>query len=138
MAQFEVGDMDDIIAEIDKMGSDVPKIMKEMVEAGGKIALDAVKLNTPSRSGDLRASMYRTGGHCDSNGNWYDNIHADGYDRNGKPNPLKANVLEGGKTENGRVKARHFMKNAINSSKGAVETAMRKVFEARTGVKDDN
>lgn len=137
MAAFEFDSINDLIAEMEELSTETPKIMQEMVEAGGKAALNAVKLNTPVKSGDLRRSIYHTGGHVDKNGNWYDNVHFDGYDRNGVPNQLKANVLESGRKDKSR-KATHFLKKAMKSAEPAIESAMKKVFEQRTGIKNDN
>lgn len=143
MAKIEFDYMEDLISEFEELNSETPKIMKEMVEAGGKAALNAVKLNTPVRNGDLRRSVHTTGGHNDKYGNWYDNVHFgskdfEGYDRKGVPNDLKANVLDVGRDDYVKIKATHFLSKAMKNSKDAANAEMQKVFEKRTGMKNDN
>ena len=120
------------------LGDRTDEVCEKMLEAGGKIALQAVRNNLsavigsgtkyPSRStGELQSTLGMSPVKLDKNGNYDIKIGFNEPHSGGVSNAMIASIIEYGKTGQ---KAKPFMKPAKRSCKSDVEAAMIEVFEA--------
>lgn len=128
----------DMMRTLGTLGNDYDTIVKDVLTEGVKPLEEAAKSSLtavigkgtkePSEStGDLLKSLCVTKPYQTSNGDWTIKVGCAGYDRRGIPNPLKAAVLERGKSGQG---AKPWAKPALAKSKDA---CIRKMQEALDG-----
>lgn len=136
MAKMDISIPDELVKQLDTLGSEAADVAKEMVEAGGEVLLQAIKSKAPVKTGGLKRSIKRTGGHADSEGIWYDNIRFTGYDGRKTKKSAKgtsyaeiAQIYEYGTP---RQPARPFVKPVISQSSSAVKQAMQDVYDRRS------
>lgn len=132
MAKVTFSGLNEYISQVTTLrDKSVSACKYSLYEMAGVFA-DSIKAATHAhdRTGDLAASL---GIHemYESNGTVSTYIGFSGYDRNGTPNPLKANILESG-TSDGRVKKTHFFTNAVKNAKAAAEASAVAAFDDYT------
>lgn len=119
--------LDEYRDKINQLGLRAEGVCKYAVYPGAAIVIDAVKANTPVETGDLRNSTFLKV-FKNKNGYIYTQIGWDGYDRNGTPNALKANVLESGTSK----RQKHpFIRQAVNRVKKAAEFAIATALDEK-------
>ena len=127
MAKIKMEGLDEYRDKINQLGLRAEGVCKYAVYPGAAIVIDAVKANTPVDTGDLRNSTFLKV-FKNKNGYIYTQIGWDGYDRNGTPNALKANVLESGTSK----RQKHpFIRQAVNRVKKAAEFAIATALEEK-------
>lgn len=62
-----------------------------------------------------------------SDGSWSTRIGFDGYNADGQPNPLIANIVNSGTS---KYRASHFVDNAVRQAKGLCQDAMKRRLES--------
>ena len=123
------------------LGNRTDDVCEKMLEAGGKIALQAVRSNLsavigsgtkyPSKStGELQNALGMSPVKLDKNGNYDIKIGFSEPHSGGVSNAMIASIIEYGKTGQ---KAKPFMKPAKRSCKSDVEAAMIRIFDEMTG-----
>lgn len=136
MAKLEITFPTDLLKKLDLLGEHFPAIEKKMLRAGAIPLKKQMRANlkavvgkgteTKSRStGDLVKSVKTTKIYKVKNGDLHIKIGIYGYDRKGVPNPLKANVLEHGRSN---MPAKPWLKPAIETTRSDVEKAMINKF----------
>lgn len=130
MARFEINGLDDVIKQIEKAGERVVPICKMSVYEGAGIVADAVreelqKALSGESTGDLEASLgiqeiQDTGSRVETA------VGFAGYDRKGVPNPLKARVINSGRSDTAHKKTR-FISKAIRRASGPASAKMSEV-----------
>lgn len=119
--------LEEYAEKINQLGLRAEGVCKYAVYPGAAIVIDAVKANTPVDTGDLRNStilkVFKN-----KNGYIYTQIGWDGYDRNGTPNALKANVLESGTSKRQK---QPFIRQAVNRVKKAAEFAIATALDEK-------
>lgn len=137
MAKCQMLMPDDFLERLSKLGKKTDEISKEVLKAGGEVALQKVKSNLDavighglahdSRStGQLQGALGLSPPSLDRNGNY--NIKV-GFAKNrtdGESNAKIANIIEYGKSGQ---PARPFLARAKRQSKKLCEAAMIKKFE---------
>ena len=129
MAKIEFKGIQEYADKLAKLGASAEGLCKYAVyDAAGMVA-DAIKENTPSKTGDLKDSIALT--HFRNDGGFiYTKVVFDGYDRKGVPNALKANVIESGSSTHPK---KPFIRPAVNRVKKAaefsIETALNRKLE---------
>ena len=137
IASFEFKLPEDFLDKITKLGDQTDAIISRVLDAGGEVALQAVrsKLNdsigrgnkTNSRStGELVAALGVSPARIDRNGNANVKIGFKEPRSGGKSNAMIANVLEYGK--HGQP-PRPFLKPAKAASRASVITAMEQKLD---------
>lgn len=127
MAKIKMEGLDEYRDKINQLGLRAEGVCKYAVYPGAAIVIDAVKANTPVDTGDLRNSTFLKV-FKNKNGYIYTQIGWDGYDRNGTPNALKANVLESGTSK----RQKHpFIRQAVNRVKKAAEFAIATALDEK-------
>lgn len=101
-------------------------IVKKGLFSGAELVADEIRKNTPKDGGDLADSLFIARFTDTVNGS-ETVVGFAGYDKNGKPNPLKAAVLESG-THDGKKKATHFFSKAVRSAKEKSEKAIEEAI----------
>lgn len=130
MARFEINGLDDVIKQIEKAGKRVVPICKMSVYEGAGIVADAVreelqKALSGESTGDLEASLgiqeiQDTGSRVETA------VGFAGYDRKGVPNPLKARVINSGRSDTAHKKTR-FISKAIRRASVPASAKMSEV-----------
>lgn len=130
MARFEINGLGDIIDKIEKTSDAIVPICKMSVYEGAGIMADAIreelqKALSGNSTGDLEASLgiqeiQDTGSRVETV------VGFAGYDRNGVPNPLKARVLNSGRSDTNHKKTR-FISKAIRKASAPAAAAMSDV-----------
>ena len=127
MAKIKMEGLEEYAEKINQLGLRAEGVCKYAVYPGAAIVIDAVKANTPVDTGDLRSStilkVFKN-----KNGFIYTQIGWDGYDRNGTPNALKANVLESGTSKRQK---QPFIRQAVNRVKKAAEFAIATALDEK-------
>lgn len=127
MAKIKMEGLDEYRDKINQLGLRAEGVCKYAVYPGAAIVIEAVKANTPVDTGDLRNSTFLKV-FKNKNGYIYTQIGWDGYDRNGTPNALKANVLESGTSK----RQKHpFIRQAVNRVKKAAEFAIATALDEK-------
>ena len=121
-AKFEVSGFNEYFEKLEKLGIDAEKIAKVGLYEGAGIVADEVKASVPVKTGDLRDAM-RIQRMVSEEGVVSTTIDFPGYDRNGVPNQLKANMIESGTSTEGKTP---FVRPAFNRAK---EKARRAIIE---------
>ena len=117
MAKIEFDGFEEYRKQLLKLGTSIEGVIKYAVyEAAGMVA-DAIKANTPVKTGALQNSIGLTG-FRNEDGYVYTKVVFDGYDGRGVPNALKARVLESGSSKR---KKHPFIRPALNRVKSAAE-----------------
>lgn len=141
MAKCQMLMPDNFLERLSKLGKKTDEISKEVLKAGGEVALQKVKSNldavighglahdsrsTDELPGELQRSLGLSPPLIDSNGNM--NVKIGFYDprSDGEINAKIANVIEHGK--HGQP-ARPFLARAKRQSKKLCEAAMKAKFE---------
>ena len=127
MAKIKMEGLEEYAEKINQLGLRAEGVCKYAVYPGAAIVIEAVKANTPVDTGDLRSStilkVFKN-----KNGYIYTQIGWDGYDRNGTPNALKANVLESGTSKRQK---QPFIRQAVNRVKKAAEFAIATALDEK-------
>ena len=142
MAKATVTMPDEIISKMTSLGQRTDDIMKKTLEAGGDVALSAVKKNLSavigrgtkyeSRStGELASSLGLSPVKVDRDGNYDVKVGFSEPRSDGESNAKIANILEYGRSGQ---KAKPFIKPAKTACRADVETAMENAFESEAGV----
>lgn len=137
MAKVQMLMPDDFLEKLSKLGRKTDEITKEVLKAGGKVALAKVKSNLDavighdlahdSRStGELKRSLGVSPPLVDRNGNYNVKIGFAENRSDGESNAKIANIIEYGK--HGQP-ARPFLARAKRQSKKPCEAAMKAKFE---------
>ena len=119
LAKIEFKGIDEYADKLAQLGAKAAGICKYAAYEAAGIVADAIKYNTPVDTGDLRDSLILAP-FQDKDGFIYTEVKFAGYDRKGVPNPIKANVLEHGRSD-GKVAKHPFIRPAVNRVKQAVE-----------------
>lgn len=122
---------EDLLKKLSTLGSKMDEISEVVLEAGGEVVLDKVKLNlegslSGESSGELVSSLGLTGVRIDRNGNSNIKIGFSEPRKDGGSNAMVANVIEYGK--HGQP-AKPFLKPAKSSSKKQCIEVMTKKLE---------
>lgn len=110
---------------------DLKKAIRYAIYPAADLVVKEIKLNVPSKSGELEESIYLSPMQEDDNGFIYTKVGFAGYDSNGTPNALKAAVLEHGKSGRTTGKKRFISKSVRKTKKKAeqlMETMLDKYF----------
>lgn len=134
MATIKFEGLEAYADKLRQLGADVEGSIKRAVYPAAGMVIEAIKGNTPVRipdGGDLRESLALTK-YENEGGFVFTKVVFDGYDRNGVPNALKANVLESGSS----TRRKHpFIRPAVNRVKRAaelmIETEFNKIIEEK-------
>lgn len=137
MAKVQMLMPDDFLEKLSKLGRKTDEITKEVLKAGGEVALAKVKSNLDavighdlahdSRStGELKRSLGVSPPLVDRNGNYNVKIGFAENRSDGESNAKIANIIEYGK--HGQP-ARPFLARAKRQSKKPCEAAMKAKFE---------
>lgn len=137
MAKVQMLMPDDFLEKLSKLGRKTDEITKEVLKAGGEVALAKVKSNLDavighdlahgSRStGELKRSLGVSPPLVDRNGNYNVKIGFAENRSDGESNAKIANIIEYGK--HGQP-ARPFLARAKRQSKKPCEAAMKEKFE---------
>ena len=121
-AKFTVEGFDDYFGKLKTLsaGSRVNSIAKMGLYDGADVLADEIKARCPVDDGDLKASLFisrftTTDGGCETE------IGFAGYDRDGVPNQMKANILESGTS---KKKKHPFVRPAFNAVKNQAQAAI--------------
>ena len=115
MAKIKFEGLDEYMAKLRDLGADIDGVIKQAVYPAAGMVIEELKRSTPVSEGDLRDSEILVTFKNDD-GYVYTQVVFNGYDREGVPNALKANVLEHGRSKQPK---RPFIRPAINRVKGA-------------------
>jgi len=136
VATFEYNLPDDFLEKIAKLGDQTDSIVSRVLDAGGEVALDAVRANlrdsigrgkTQSRStGELVAALGVSPSKIDRDGNANVKVGFNEPRSGGKSNAMVANVLEYGK--HGQP-PRPFLKPAKAAVRARVIETMKKKLD---------
>lgn len=137
MAKCQMLMPDDFLERLSKLGKKTDEISKEVLKAGGEVALQKVKSNldavighglaNDSRStGQLQGALGLSPPSLDRNGNYNVKVGFAENRADGESNAKIANIIEFGKTGQ---PARPFLARAKRQSKKLCEAAMIKKFE---------
>ena len=137
MAKCQMLMPDDFLERLSKLGKKTDDISKEVLKAGGEVALQKVKSNLDavighglahdSRStGQLQGALGLSPPSLDRNGNYNIKVGFAEKRTDGESNAKIANIIEFGKTGQ---PARPFLARAKRQSKKLCEAAMIKKFE---------
>lgn len=137
MAKCQMLMPDDFLERLSKLGKKTDEISKEVLKAGGEVALQKVKSNLDavighglahdSRStGQLQGALGLSPPSLDRNGNYNIKVGFAENRTDGESNAKIANIIEFGKTGQ---PARPFLARAKRQSKKLCEAAMIKKFE---------
>lgn len=138
MPSFKVSGLDEQIAMFEKLNAKtIPNVKAALYEGAGIVAdemrkslrdaLSTLPENERRRTGDLERSMYIAEMSVDKNGTVSTVVNFAGYNSEGRPNPLIANVLESGRSDQNRRKT-GFARKARRAAKKPCEAAMAKAF----------
>ena len=137
MAKCQMLMPDDFLERLSNLGKKTDEISKEVLKAGGEVALQKVKSNLDavvgyglaheSRStGELQRSLGLSPPSVDRDGNYNIKVGFAENRSDGESNAKIANIIEFGKTGQ---PARPFLARAKRQSKKLCEAAMIKKFE---------
>lgn len=137
MAKCQMLMPDDFLERLSKLGKKTDEISKEVLKAGGEVALQKVKSNLDavvghglahdSRStGELQRSLGLSPPSIDRNGNYNIKIGFAENRSDGESNAKIANIIEYGKSGQ---PARPFLARAKRQAKKPCEAAMKEKFE---------
>ena len=137
MAKFKVEMPEDFIHKIEGLRNNYDHVVSEVLQEGvkpletevEKSLKSAIGKNTkhPSEStGDLLDSLATTKPYQNSDGDWNIKVGCVGYDRKGVPNPLKAEVLDKGRSNQ---KASPWSKPAARKAKKSCVQKMQEALE---------
>lgn len=129
----------DISRQLDELAGSATAICKYGLYPAAGIIADEIRRSTPVNTGDLRDSLNIRKMQTDSGVVSVD-ITFEGYDRHGVPNPVKANVLESGRSDQSRA-PRPFIKPAISrvrkkaiaALEGAVDEKINEIIKKNGG-----
>ena len=125
MATIKLEGLDEYVKKLTDLGANVEGSIKRAVYPAAGMVIEQIKNNTPVDSGDLKESMSLIRFE-NKDGYIYTQVNFDGYDRDGVPNSLKANVLESGDS----TRQKHpFIRPAVNRCKRAAEFMIANEFE---------
>ena len=132
MAKVTFTGLDDYIEQLRTLEKTTVPACKRALYEMADVYADAIRagLAPYQKTGSLFNSL-DVARHNENNGVIQTYIGVYGYDENGTPNPLKANILESG-TSNGHVKKTHFFSNAVKGAKAAAEQAAVAAFDQYT------
>lgn len=122
--------IDEYIDQVTALRDKATSACKVALYQEAKVFADSIKAAVPHDTGDLADALY-IHEMDEANGVVSTYIAFAGYDRNGTPNPLKANVLESG-TADGRIEKTHFFTQAVKAAKSAAEAAAVAAFDEYT------
>lgn len=130
MARFEINGLGDVIKRVEKAEESVVPICKKSVYEGAGIVADIVreelqKALSGDSTGDLEASL-GIQEIQDTGSRVVTAVGFAGYDRKGAPNPLKARVLNSGRSDTAHKKTR-FISKAIRRASAPASAAMSEV-----------
>lgn len=137
MAKCQMLMPDDFLERLSKLGKKTDEISKEVLKAGGEVALQKVKSNLDavighglahdSRStGQLQGALGLSPPSLDRNGNYNIKVGFAENRTDGESNAKIANIIEFGKSGQ---PARPFLARAKRQSKKLCEAAMKEKFE---------
>lgn len=128
---FEVTGLSELISQIERTEDEVIPMAKMAVYDGAGIIADAVrselkKVLSGDSTGDLENSLgiqriVTTAGAAETV------VGFAGYDRNGVPNPLKARVLNSGRSYTNHKKTR-FVSKAVKKAQETAQSKMEETF----------
>lgn len=151
MAKVTVQGLDEYVAKLSKLGTNIGPVAKRAVRAGANPVADEVrkgleanikdpayvglgdggifgfKPNYGKSSGDLLNSLGITPPSVDRNGVYNCKIGFSGYDRKGVPNALKARAMESGTSW---LRKRPFIRPAVKKAKNKALEEMGKSIDA--------
>ena len=130
---------EETIRKMEALGSYYDAVTSAVLEEGVKPLYDAAKQSLssvigqatkePSEStGDLLESLSVTKPYQSADGNWNIKVGCIGYDRKGVPNPLKAAVLEHGRSKPwAKPAGRKAKKECIKKMQEALDSEVEKL-----------
>lgn len=128
MARIEFKGIEEYSKRLAKLGAASLAACKYAVYPGASIVIEAIKDNTPVKTGDLKNSITLTPMTIDSDGFIYTKVAFAGYDRKGRPNVVKARTLESGRSK----KNKHpFVRPAVRRVEKAAEFAMEEALNEK-------
>ena len=115
----------------------VEDMCKYAIYPAADMAAQEIKNAVPVDTGDLRDSLVITPMKTDASGFTSTTVTFAGYDRKGVPNPLKARVLESGRSgPNGNTAKHPFMRRAKSliekKAQGLMQTAIDEFIYKKT------
>ena len=122
---------EELLKKLSRVGSNMDRIAKEALNAGGDVVLKKTKSNLESvvsgtSSGQLVNALGLSPVLVDRNGNYNIKLGFDEYRKDGTSNAMVANIIEYGK--HGQP-AKPFLKNAKTSSKNECQDVMARKIE---------
>lgn len=140
MAKFEVKGLEEYIKQLENLGKNAHGMTKYALYEGADVlaneirkSMDAAISSQPEGLqrwySSLDDSLYvqRMG---DENGMVYTEVGWAGYDDEGRPNPMKAAILESGQSDQHRAKT-GFIRKAVRAAKDKSTAAMKAAFEEK-------
>ena len=117
MAKITMHGLDDYFEKLSQLALRTEGIIKLSVYPAAGTLIEAIKANTPARTGDLREATFlkefKTKG-----GFTYTQVGWAGYDRFNVPNPIKVHVLESGSS---KQQKRPFIRQTVNKVRKQLE-----------------
>lgn len=130
MAKFNLVGIDKYISQVETLRDKATSACKVALYQEAAVFANAIRAAVPRDTGDLADALY-IHEMDEENGVVSTYIAFAGYDSNGTPNPLKANIIESG-TSNGHVPKTHFFTNAVKAARSAAEAAAVAAFDEFT------
>ena len=127
MAKIEFQGIEEYAKKLAELGERAEGICKYAIYDAAGMVIDAIKAGTPVDTGDLRDSV-KLSHMVNQSGFINTKIVFDGYDRDGRPNALKARVIERG---NSHQRARPFVRPAVNRVKASAEGAIAAALDQK-------
>lgn len=128
MSTIRLDDLDEVIKALDDAKVRFVPAGKQALWEGANIVANQVRANLEAvvkdGTGDLARSLYVAKMNNRGETTVETNIGFIGYDRNGVPNPLKANVLESGRSDQPGRKKTKFFSRAVNATREKAKEAI--------------
>ncbi|MBR1659249.1 MAG: HK97 gp10 family phage protein [Oscillospiraceae bacterium] len=120
MAKIEFKGIDEYSKKLAQLGVRAEGVCKYAVYDAAGLVIDAIKDACPADTGDLRDSI-KLAHMQNQDGFIHTKIVFEGYDRKGRPNAVKARVIERG---NSHQSAKPFVRPTVNRVRRVAEQMM--------------
>lgn len=120
--KIEATGLDELVKKLSTLADGIEGKMKVAIYPAAGMVIEAIKQNTPTRTGDLRDSISLSKFEIEGD-TVQTKIEFPGYDRNGTANTIKARVLESGTSKRQK---KPFIRPAINSVRDRAVAEMKR------------
>lgn len=139
MSSVVLKDLDELAGIMEKAGGKFVPAAKQALYEGAEVIANQVRANLDGaimsdedhrkhQTGALKRSLYTGKMNQRGNETVYTRIGFFGYDENGVPNPLKANILESGRSWH-TIEGKKFFSKAVNATRGKARKAIAAKME---------